>query len=64
MFWLHQYASFKFIYQNYFNNLYIIKSKFNPLKAYLYREGFARLSGTRFSLDSIADTCKQIDLLT
>jgi len=23
----------------------------------LYREGFARLSSTRFSLDSIADTC-------
>ena len=36
----------------------IFTKKFNPLKAYLYREGFARLSSTRFSLDSIADTCK------
>ena len=31
-------------------------TSFNPLKAYLYRDGFARLSGTRFSLDSISDT--------
>lgn len=35
--------------------------KFNPLKAYLYREGFARLSNTRFSLDSIANNCNQSD---
>lgn len=35
---------------------YVLVTSFNPLKAYLYREGFARLSGTRFSLDSISDT--------
>ncbi len=36
--------------------VYVVVTSFNPLKAYLYREGFARLSGTRFSLDSINDT--------
>ena len=28
-----------------------------PLKAWLFREGFARLSNTRFSLETIDDTC-------
>ncbi|RNA32432.1 putative tubulin polyglutamylase TTLL9 [Brachionus plicatilis] len=36
--------------------IYVLVTTFNPLKAYLYREGFARLSGTRFSLNSIGDT--------
>lgn len=31
--------------------------QYNPLKVWLYRSGFARFSNTRFSLDSIEDTC-------
>ena len=31
--------------------------QYNPLKVWLYRGGFARFSNTRFSLDSIEDTC-------
>ncbi|VDQ13659.1 unnamed protein product [Trichobilharzia regenti] len=30
---------------------------FNPLKVWVYRDGFARFSNTRFSLDSIDDQC-------
>jgi tubulin polyglutamylase TTLL9 len=40
--------------------IYVLVMSFSPIKAYLYREGFARLSGTRFSLDSIADRCNSI----
>ena len=31
--------------------------QYNPLKVWLYRGGFARFSNSRFSLDSIEDTC-------
>ena len=32
-------------------------SQYIPLKAWLYRDGFARFSSTRFSLSSIDDQC-------
>ncbi|XP_057686425.1 probable tubulin polyglutamylase TTLL9 isoform X1 [Corythoichthys intestinalis] len=35
--------------------VYVMVTSFFPLKAWLYREGFARLSSTRFSLNSIDD---------
>ncbi|XP_061832390.1 probable tubulin polyglutamylase TTLL9 isoform X5 [Nerophis lumbriciformis] len=35
--------------------VYVMVTSYFPLKAWLYREGFARLSSTRFSLDSIDD---------
>lgn len=36
--------------------------QYNPLKVWLYRSGFARFSNTRFSLDSIEDTCILLNL--
>ncbi|KAK6185144.1 hypothetical protein SNE40_007440 [Patella caerulea] len=36
--------------------VYVLVLSYNPIKAWLYREGFARFSNTRFSLDSIDDT--------
>uniref|UniRef100_A0A3Q1BF18 Tubulin--tyrosine ligase-like protein 9 n=1 Tax=Amphiprion ocellaris TaxID=80972 RepID=A0A3Q1BF18_AMPOC len=35
--------------------VYVLVSSYVPLKAWLYRDGFARFSGTRFSLSSIDD---------
>ncbi|XP_061638766.1 probable tubulin polyglutamylase TTLL9 isoform X6 [Phyllopteryx taeniolatus] len=35
--------------------VYLMVTSYFPLKAWLYREGFARLSSTRFSLSSIDD---------
>ncbi|KAM9829983.1 putative tubulin polyglutamylase TTLL9 isoform 1-T1 [Syngnathus typhle] len=35
--------------------VYVLVTSYFPLKAWLYREGFARLSSTRFSLQSIDD---------
>ncbi|KAM9342504.1 putative tubulin polyglutamylase TTLL9 [Pholidichthys leucotaenia] len=35
--------------------VYVLVTSYVPLKAWLYREGFARFSGTRFSPDSIDD---------
>ncbi|XP_077403988.1 putative tubulin polyglutamylase TTLL9 isoform X3 [Vanacampus margaritifer] len=35
--------------------VYVMVTSYFPLKAWLYREGFARLSSTRFSLSSIDD---------
>ncbi|XP_063951040.1 probable tubulin polyglutamylase TTLL9 isoform X1 [Lytechinus pictus] len=35
--------------------VYVIVTSYIPLKAWLYRSGFARFSNTRFSLDSIDD---------
>ncbi len=32
--------------------------QYNPLRVWLYREAFARLSGTRYTVESIEDTCK------
>lgn len=40
-----------------YNNSYSIFLKYLPLKAWLYRDGFARFSNTRFSLSSIDDQC-------
>jgi len=36
--------------------LYVLVTSYVPLKAWLYRDGFARFSNTRFSLDSIDDS--------
>jgi tubulin polyglutamylase TTLL9 len=36
--------------------VYVLVTSYVPLKAWLYRSGFARFSNTRFSLDSITDT--------
>ena len=36
--------------------VYVLVMSYTPLKAWLYRSGFARFSNTRFSLDSITDT--------
>lgn len=35
--------------------VYVLVTSYVPLKAWLYREGFARFSNTRFSLESIDD---------
>ncbi|KAM8877156.1 putative tubulin polyglutamylase TTLL9 [Synchiropus picturatus] len=35
--------------------IYVLVTSFTPLKAWLYRDGFARLSGPRFFLNSIHD---------
>ncbi|XP_013886987.1 putative tubulin polyglutamylase TTLL9 [Austrofundulus limnaeus] len=35
--------------------VYVLVTSFVPLKAWLYRDGFARVSGTRFSLSTIKD---------
>lgn len=45
-------------------SLYVFHSylQYNPLKVWLYRSGFARFSNTRFSLDSIEDTCILLNL--
>uniref|UniRef100_M4AQX9 Tubulin--tyrosine ligase-like protein 9 n=2 Tax=Xiphophorus TaxID=8082 RepID=M4AQX9_XIPMA len=55
-----------YVAQRYIENPYLINRKFDlrvyvlvtsyvPLKAWLYRDGFARFSGTRFSLSTIDD---------
>ncbi|XP_064611162.1 probable tubulin polyglutamylase TTLL9 isoform X2 [Liolophura sinensis] len=36
--------------------VYVLVQSYSPLKAWLYRSGFARFSNTRFSLNSIDDT--------
>nr|XP_058958673.1 probable tubulin polyglutamylase TTLL9 [Pocillopora verrucosa] len=36
--------------------VYVLVTSYAPMCAWLYREGFARFSNTRFSLDSIDDT--------
>ncbi|XP_077976310.1 putative tubulin polyglutamylase TTLL9 [Styela clava] len=36
--------------------VYVLVQSYVPLKAWLYRDGFARFSNTRFSLDSIDDS--------
>ncbi|XP_030625769.1 putative tubulin polyglutamylase TTLL9 [Chanos chanos] len=35
--------------------VYVLVTSYNPLKAWLYRDGFARFSSTRYSLSSIDD---------
>lgn len=35
--------------------VYVLVTSYVPIKAWLYRSGFARFSNTRFSLDSISD---------
>ncbi|UJR23876.1 hypothetical protein I4U23_026848 [Adineta vaga] len=36
--------------------IYTLVTSYNPLRVWLYREGFARLSGTRYTSESIEDT--------
>lgn len=36
--------------------IYVLVTSYNPLKAWLYRSGFARFSNTRYSLESIDDS--------
>lgn len=36
--------------------VYVLVTSYNPLKAWLYRGGFARFSSGRFSMDTIEDT--------
>ncbi|XP_071882427.1 probable tubulin polyglutamylase TTLL9 isoform X3 [Anas platyrhynchos] len=37
--------------------VYVLVTSYIPLKAWLYRDGFARFSNTRFTLNSIDDHC-------
>ena len=37
--------------------LFLRLSQYIPLRAWLYRDGFARFSNTRFTLNSIDDQC-------
>ncbi|KAE8574253.1 hypothetical protein XENTR_v10003346 [Xenopus tropicalis] len=37
--------------------IYVLVTSYVPLKAWLYRDGFARFSNTRFTLSSIDDQC-------
>ncbi|KAG5837919.1 hypothetical protein ANANG_G00218220 [Anguilla anguilla] len=37
--------------------VYVLVTSYIPLKAWLYRDGFARFSNTRFSLNSLDDQC-------
>ena len=36
--------------------VYCLVTSYNPLRVWVYREGFARLTNTRFTLDSLDDT--------
>ena len=44
------------------NNCMCPVFQYIPLKLWVFREGFARLSNTRYSVDSIDDTCEQFVL--
>jgi len=44
------------------NKVYFEFIQYNPLRVWLYREAFARLSGTRYTVESIEDTCKLFSL--
>lgn len=37
--------------------LFPLRPQYIPLRAWLYRDGFARFSNTRFTLNSIDDQC-------
>ena len=45
------------------NNIMCPVFQYIPLKLWVFREGFARLSNTRYSVDSIDDTCEQLVLM-